>query len=135
MLCTCFVQTFSSHRNGAADMSFGGYSNSPINQAAQTAADELACFGWVQQTSANTIAGEGRCSKATGQSQSFKTYKLIQSQSVACSTIPCVDHPVSPASGDCVLGADARASVRNPSIPCNKFPRGAHLLAGEADIQ
>lgn len=37
------------------------------NQAAQAAADELACFGWVQRTSANTIAGEGRCSKATGQ--------------------------------------------------------------------
>eukprot|EP00903_Cladosiphon_okamuranus_P017262 g15907.t1 len=35
-------------------------------EAAQRAADELACFGWVQRTSANTIAGEARCSKATG---------------------------------------------------------------------
>eukprot|EP00752_Nemacystus_decipiens_P008488 g7585.t1 len=37
-------------------------------EAAQVAADELACFGWVQRTSANTIAGEARCSKATGPS-------------------------------------------------------------------
>lgn len=34
-------------------------------QAAQTAADEFACFGWVQRTSATTMAGEARCSKAT----------------------------------------------------------------------
>ncbi|CBJ48863.1 hypothetical protein Esi_0049_0127 [Ectocarpus siliculosus] len=36
-------------------------------EAAQAAADELACFGWVQRTSPNTMAGESRCSKATGE--------------------------------------------------------------------
>lgn len=37
-------------------------------QAAQAAADELACFGWVQWTPRGTFVGEGRCSKATGNS-------------------------------------------------------------------
>ncbi|CAB1110040.1 unnamed protein product [Ectocarpus sp. CCAP 1310/34] len=36
-------------------------------EAAQAAADELACFGWVQRTSPSTMAGESRCSKATGE--------------------------------------------------------------------
>eukprot|EP00904_Undaria_pinnatifida_P002716 jgi/Undpi1/12445/HiC_scaffold_5.g02116.m1 len=35
-------------------------------KAAQAAADELACFGWVQRPGAGTMVGEGRCSKATG---------------------------------------------------------------------
>ncbi|CAN0134700.1 unnamed protein product [Scytosiphon promiscuus] len=35
-------------------------------QAAQDVADELACFGWAQRTSANKFAGEARCPKATG---------------------------------------------------------------------
>ncbi|CAN0115175.1 unnamed protein product [Pylaiella littoralis] len=50
-------------------------------EAAQAAADELACFGWIQQTSANTFAGEGRCSKATGQKMQDR---LRQGPSYTC---------------------------------------------------
>lgn len=37
-----------------------------IIQRIVQAADDLACFGWVQEGPSQTIVGEGRCSKSRG---------------------------------------------------------------------
>ncbi|KAJ8609115.1 hypothetical protein CTAYLR_006052 [Chrysophaeum taylorii] len=35
-------------------------------EAAQRKADELACFGWIQETEKSTLVGEARCAKTVG---------------------------------------------------------------------
>ena len=37
-----------------------------FRKSTQEKADELACFGWVQNTAANTVVGEARCGKRAG---------------------------------------------------------------------
>ena len=37
-----------------------------FRKSTQEKADELACFGWVQNTASNTVVGEARCGKRAG---------------------------------------------------------------------
>lgn len=37
-----------------------------FQKSIQQKADELACFGWVQESGADTLVGEARCSKSNG---------------------------------------------------------------------